>query len=228
MRLARTLGLAAGLAAVVASLVPSVSSADQPTVVRHPVYGGAEAYFGDCPDTAEFPPAGTVCVETYLIFFRGYFVEGGGSVAPPHAPWNIFAQTYRLEFTGTEEPILTVLREGFGELDGEAFVDEVHLQTASLNATVPMSDGSTFEFAGTWQAISDRMVWGNDGPATGLPRHFTDRCLTFNALGHQKVVSAQMTGTLNGQPVHSYTIGFTAAIFNNNFQYIEVPHGGCT
>jgi hypothetical protein len=214
--------------AVVASLVPAVSSGAEPTVVRHPVYGGTEALFGSCPEV-EVPPAGTVCVDNYVIVFRGYVdVVGGGSVAPPKALWYVYAESVRLEFTGAEEPIATVLRFGIGELQGEASVDQVHLQVASASVQVPMSDGSTFEFAGTWQATSDRMVFGNDGPATGFPRHYNDRCLTFNAHGHQKFVFAQMTGTLDGQPVQSYSFDFAATIFNNRFQYIEVPHGGCS
>jgi hypothetical protein len=38
-----------------------------------------------------------------------------------------------------------------------------------------------------------------------------------------------MTGTLNGEPIHSYTSSgpFAATIFNNRFLYIDVPHGGC-
>ena len=36
-----------------------------------------------------------------------------------------------------------------------------------------------------------------------------------------------MSGTLNGAPIQSYTdFDFDATIFNNNFQYITVQHGG--
>ncbi len=209
----------------VAALFPGAASAGQPTIVRHPVYGGALSIFGGCPDTEE-PPAGTVCVEDSVLVYRGYTVIGGGSIAPPKAPWIVCADTVRLEFTGADEPVVTVLRFGCGELDGEASVETVHLGVASAAFRLPMSDGSTFEFAGTWGATGDRFVFGNDGPDTGTPRHFVDRCTTFNGLGHQKYRPASMTGTLNGEPVHSYT-SFPAAIFNNRFLYIDVPHGGC-
>jgi hypothetical protein len=221
--------VACGLASL---LVPTVSHADEPSLLRHPVYGGAEAFFGDCPDIAELPPAGTVCSDSYVIFWRGYSLEGGGSVAVPNAPWTVVAETYRVEFTGADEPIVTTLRSGFIEFPddaGDASVDRVDLQAASLEAQIPMTDGSTFDFAGTWHATSDRFLFGNAGPSNGdLPRHLVDRCTTFNALAHQKYVFASMSGTLNGEAVHSYTASGSASIFNNNFRYIFVPHGGCT
>ncbi len=220
--------LAAVACALTTLLAPAVSNADEPILVRHPVYGGAEADFGACP-IAEVPPAGTVCIDHHVSFWRGETVEGGGSVAPPNAPWNIVADTYRVEFTGADEPTVTLLRTGFMQFDGEASVDQTHLQSASVSAQIPMSDGSTFDFTGTWHAISDRFVFGKDGPADGdLPRHVVDRCTTFNAIDHQKYVFASMSGSLNGEPVHSYTEFVSAAIFNNNFRYIEVTHGGCS
>jgi hypothetical protein len=220
--------LAAALCAVVAALFPAVATAGPPTIERHPAAGG-EAYFGTCPDTEELPPAGTVCIDNYVLVWRGYAVVGGGGVPRSTGPWHVLAETVRLEFTGAPEPIVTVLRFGFGELDGEASVDTVHLSLASAAFTLSMSDGSTFDFAGTWTALGERLVFGNDGPATGAPRHFVDRCRTFNANGHQKFRPASMTGTLNGEPIHSYTSSgpFAATIFNNRFLYIDVPHGGC-
>jgi hypothetical protein len=44
--------------------------------------------------------------------------------------------------------------------------------------------------------------------------------------GGWRLVAA--TGTLNGQPVSSYTsFPFAATIFNNRFLYIDVAHGSC-
>jgi hypothetical protein len=148
-------------------------------------------------------------------------------VAPKLAEWSVFAESYLLEFTGTEEPIVTVLRTGFGDIHGEVTIDTVHLQTATADLVLMMSDGSTFDFVATWTAVSDRQHFGNDGPETGLPRHYTDPCLTVNAHGHQKFTVAAMSGTLNGEAVHSYTAFPSATIFNNRFEYIAVPHGGC-
>jgi hypothetical protein len=204
---------------VAVALPAGAASAGNPTIERHPVYGGAEAFFGGCPDTEETPPAGTVCVESHVLVWRGYDVLEGGSIARAKAPWNVFAETVRVEFTSAEEPDVTVLRFGFGELDGDAAVDTVHLTVASADFRLPMSDGSTFDFAGSWSAVG--------GPATGAPRHVVDKCTTFNALGHQKFRFASMTGTLNGDAVHSYTATPAATIFNNHFTYIDVPHGAC-
>ena len=98
-----------------------------------------------------------------------------------------------------------------------------------VEAQIPMSDGSTYDFAGVWSPISERMEFGNNGPAGGQPRHFTDRCLTLNRDAHQKFRFAQMTGTLNGEAVRSYNFTpWAATIFNNSFKYIEVHHGGAT
>ena len=52
-------------------------------------------------------------------------------------------------------------------------------------------------------------------------------CVTAVALGNQKFVYVAMSGTLNCEPAHSYTSNSAAAIFDNNFTYITVPHGGC-
>ena len=59
------------------------------------------------------------------------------------APWNAFAQTVRVEFTGAQDPDVTELRFGFGELDGDAAVDTVHLTVASAAFRLPMSDVAT-------------------------------------------------------------------------------------
>lgn len=215
------------LALLALAMLAPAAHAGNATVTRHPVYGGAEAFFGTCPWGATVPPAGTVCHDTYVIVARTTTVVGGGSVAKPTTPWIIFIETNRLVFDGSEDPHATVLRSGF--LDGPgvtAAVDTVHLQTASVRAKVPMSDGTFYDFAATWQARGDRrLVFGNDGPATGAESVHT-RCLTFNALGHQKFTFARLTGTLNGQAVRSYTASdFDATIFNNRFKYIEVEHG---
>ena len=89
------------------------------------------------------PAPGTVCVESYVLVRRGYAILGGGSIARSKAPWNAFAQTVRVEFTGAEDPDVTELRFGFGELDGDAAVDTVHLTVASAAFRLPMSDVAT-------------------------------------------------------------------------------------
>lgn len=71
-----------GCAVRVAVKVPAgTASAGNPTIERHPVHGGAEAFFGACPDTVATPAPGTVCVESYVLVRRGYAILGGGSIA---------------------------------------------------------------------------------------------------------------------------------------------------
>ena len=81
-----------------------------------------------------------------------------------------------------------------------------------------------------WHAISDRSVYGNDGPALsdfGLVGKFVDKCSTVVNQGHQKFRVAAMSGTWNGSPVHSYTSFDSAFISFNHFVFIDVSHGGC-
>ena len=222
--MARTLVRMVVLSGVVLGL--AAPAAAGPLITRHPIYAGAEAYFGDCPLVPE--PVGAFCTENHVRFYRGYYVEGGGSVAPSKALWYADAQTYRIDFDGTDEPPLTFLRTGEAVLAaGQATADPVHLRTASGTFSIPMDDGSTFAFSGTWTAYGPREHYGNDGPSSGVPTHFNDRCFTANAHAQQNFAAARMTGTLNGQPVQSYTDGDTAFIFNNAFRYVDVPHGGC-
>lgn len=195
--------------------------------IRQPS-AGADAYFGNCPDLSD-PPAGTVCRENFVSFFREMSVEGGGSNAPSEAPWAVYATTYTLTFDapGTD-PVVSDQIEGFLLYPSIATSDREHLSTATVAARVPMSDGTWFDFFGTWTAATDRFVYGNDGPANhGLQRHFNDKCNTTIYNVHQKFRFATMSGYLNGQAIQTYTFDFTAAIFHNQFVYIDVSKKGC-
>ena len=198
--------------------------------VRQPS-AGALAFFGDCTNVVN-PPSGTVCHESFVLFFRETRVYGGGSNAPSQAPWAIYVQNYTLTFgaPGTD-PIITNLVDGFLLNPPVAVSDHEHLSSAAVAAQVPLSDGSTFDFQGTWTATTDRFVYGNNGPENdeeGLPRHYNDKCTTFNANAHQTLRYATMSGTLDGHPVQSYaSLADAAVIFYNHFVYIDVSHGGC-
>jgi hypothetical protein len=217
--------------AMLSALLPTLAGATpafgaNADVYRHPVYEGAEAYYGTCP--AAGGPAGTSCLDNYLIVYRGWAVDGGGSLARPKATWAVLVLRLRVDFDGTDEPPVTVLAEGDGPPVGRADVDSVHLQTADATFSLPMSDGSTYRFSGTWTARAPRQVYGNDGPAGGLTTHFNDRCLVQNAHAHQKFGFSTMTGTADGVPVRSYgDFDFAATVFHNDFTYITVPHQGC-
>ena len=82
------------------------------------------------------------------------------------------------------------------------------LSAASVKGSISMSDGSTADLDVRWQAITGRIVSGNDGQFNqdlGIPRHAVDRCFTFNSIAHQKLRYAEMTGSLNGAAIHSYS-----------------------
>jgi hypothetical protein len=91
---------------VAATLAVAAPASAQATVERHPVYAGADAFFGDCP--FEPGPPGTSCTETRVGFFQGDYLVGGGSLSRAHAPWQGFVEMYRYDFNGTVEPTITV------------------------------------------------------------------------------------------------------------------------
>lgn len=227
----RSLFVALAVCGVVAVAAPAVAlqGAGQATVLRiKQPSAGALAFFGDCTDPIS-PPVGTVCRESFVIVFRETRVLDGGSNAPSQAPWAVYATTYTLTFVAPlTDPVVSDQIEGFVLDPPVVSSDREHLSTATVAAQVPMSDGSTFNFQGTWTATSDRVVDGNNGPDAGLPRHFVGECSTANANAHQKYRLATMSGTLNEQPIHTYgVLDDAGVIFYNHFVYIDTIHGAC-
>lgn len=210
---------------------PSQADNDRVSVLRVHVLGGADALWG-CPDVL-IPPAGD-CEETYLIFANDARVINGGAVPRHSSPWWVFVETDRLTYDGVHEDAVdwSVIRTGYVEgLPEDAIeVDNVHLGSASLAASIPMDDGTVYEFQGSWQAMGERQHFGNDGPNNeGFPGHYNDSCFTTNNHPHQDFRAGEMTGTLNGHPVHSYSFArdFGGTIFDGHYLYQSVTHGGC-
>jgi hypothetical protein len=109
--------------------------------------------------------------------------------------------------------------------------DQQHLSFLTVgDVQMPMSDGSTpSTFRSSWSATADRSVFGSDGRGLhqfGL-RHFVDHSTTVVNNVHQKVVSAHMTGFLNGVPVHSYPDVGLDYISYNHVAFLYVTHGEC-
>jgi hypothetical protein len=229
----RSIGVAALVGLGCLTLAPA-SHADSDTVsfTRIDVLGGAGAYFPEtCPDVL-IPPAGD-CVDHYLIFYNDAAVEDGGPVPRHSSPWSVYVETSRLTYDGIHPDFvdITTLRSGFVEVPEDALeVDTARLSTASLQVSIPMDDGTVYDFQGTWRATGDRQHYGNDGPdLSPTPVHYNDRCVTTNNHAHQDFRWAEMTGTLNGRPVHSYTFVPDAAwIFDGHWKFQDVNHGGCT
>ena len=209
-----------------------MASKSADSVLRVDSAGVASAAFGTCDFV--FPPAPLTCHETFVLLFREVRSDSGGSVNANDAPWNVFILDHTITFTSggpDAEPVESDVRLGSVEVANVGF-DLQHLDTASVtDAQVPMSDGSTFSFSGTWQRTSAITVYGNDGPQNqdeGLMRHSVDACTTSNNNAHQRLAFASMSGTLNGTPVHSYqSFDFGAALSVAHYEYINVTHGGC-
>jgi hypothetical protein len=224
-------GLASIAALVVVAGALGVSGTRAASVLRVDTDGFATAYFGGCDFLV--PPQPLSCHETNVTFYREARQDGGGSVNAKALPWLMVIDDYTVTFTSVDPNVLPVFsgeRFGVTELTSGVAMDVAQLNTATVtNAQVPMDDGSTFTFSGTWSKRFEAK-YGNNGPVNadeGLPRHSVDKCLTFNANAHQKIAFSSMTGTLNGQPVQSYgSFDFAAVISSGHFRYITADHGG--
>jgi hypothetical protein len=208
----------------------SHAASDHVFVERVHVLGGATALWG-CPDVL-IPPAGD-CDETFLIFANDARVIGGGAVPRHSSPWWVYVETTRVTYDGIHADAVDwfSLRSGYLEgLPEDALdVDNVHLGSASLDVSIPMDDGTVYDFQGTWRATGERQHFGNDGPNNeGFPVHYNDSCFTTNNHPHQDFRAGEMTGTLNGSSVHSYTFApeLMASIFDGHYLYQSVTHGG--
>jgi hypothetical protein len=200
------------------------------SVARSKVTGYAFAIFGNCPQTPEPPPPGTVCHEAFIQVFRESFAIDGGGLAPPKTPWQAFYYESTATFQAGGDPAETDVRWGFLDLIDPSAVtyDRQHLEFASVDVEIPLSNGTAVAVNMDWHAGSERFVYGNDGPALsdfGLIHHYVDRCSTQVNQGHQKFRVAAMTGTVNGAAVHSYTNSEAGFISLNHFVFIDATHG---
>ncbi len=130
------------------------------------------------------------------------------------------------------DAVMSDVVTGFTDQDVVGSSDDQRVSSLTVTATVEMNDGSTFAFHGTWSGYGDRWVYGSDGPlhvAESLPRHYVDRCTTFNSNDHQTGRNATLVGTVNGQPFDTYEVLLPEAnIFYNHFVYVTVEHGNCS
>ncbi len=217
------------MTAVLFALGAAHAAADS-SVARFKTNGYAYALFGDCPDEEIISP-GTVCRETFVQLFNESVAIDGGGLAPPKTPWSLFVYQSTLTLVEPgEPPVESDVRWGFTNIESSNVTyDREHLNFASVNdAVVAMSDGREAVLALEWRAISDRYVYGNDGPALddfGLVRHAVDRCSTLVNQGHQKFRTASAYGTFDGAPVHTYFSFPSGYVSFNQFVSIDVKHG---
>jgi hypothetical protein len=120
---------------------------------------------------------------------------------------------------------------GFPVIDpADVTYDQQHFAIASLKTEIPWEDGGTSSVDLTWEAISDRFLYGNDGPSLddfGLVHKFVDKCSTQVMQAHQKSRIASMSGLFDRAPVHTYTSFPSGAISYNHFVSIDVTPGWC-
>jgi hypothetical protein len=230
----RLIFLAALATAVLCATASSVAAdTGQATVERFYTEGIAQSFFGECDFST--PPGPLTCHETLVVVFKEIFKEASGSpdwTAPSKTPWIITIDDYDVSYaSGGPDAVPVFSNERSGLLVGPTVTfDQQHLSSLGADARVPMSDGSTFDFHGTWAATSDLSQFGNDGPSLadfGRTHHYVDACTTINSQAHQKFRSATMTGTLNGAPVHSYRNLDIDFLAYNHFVYVAVTHGDC-
>jgi hypothetical protein len=165
--------------------------------------------------------------------FREAFTTDAGPVSA-NPPWGLFVESYGLIFTSNDPTVPPIgpidYASGF-LLNPTVGFDDQHLSSASVDASVPMSDGSTAIVHAIWSPTSDAEVFGNAGPALADlgPRHYVDSCVTVNANAHQRLRFATVTGTLNGSPFRSYGDNpFAGWLQSAQYLLIDVTHGDCT
>ena len=221
--------LAAVAAALAALLLAATAHADQTTHDRVRVDGFAEAFFG-CPGF--FNVAGTVCRETHVEMFRENGATDGGPIGP--STWAVLVEQYTLEFISDDPNVDPIgpIDYAVGAIDDPTVTfDDLHLNFATLTASVPMSDGTTANVPVVWTPTSARPVYGNDGPYLAghdTPRHFNDGCVTANANAHQKVRFGTAAGTLDGVPFQSYDdFPFAGWFQTAKFLFLTAEHGHC-
>jgi len=193
---------------------------------------GANLFADTCP--LSNPDVDTACTAYVVFYSREDLPEGG--LLPPDVPggrakalFNAIAEIDDVVVhpDGTADGSV----RAFGILfDANGTYDKTPLSGASVVASVPMSDGSTFDLDVQWVADGTIMKSGNDGPESeeeGFPAlRFHDACTTANFNDHQRFALATISGTIGGINVESF--GFRAgAIFNNWFHWTIVTHGNC-
>jgi hypothetical protein len=218
---------------------------------RHPGQG-AQAVYSNCPFQGPLPPNTSVCDDYDVRYQRSTAVFGGGALGMAQQPFVVIFQhfTWDVSGDGQNENDWRLNSYERGETaDVVGSYDKTHLASAHFDgATVEMNkeDLQTGELTPTgetvtlgpfaWTAATGIYRWGNDGPSLeDLPPYVRDRCHTTVSQAHMRVRMAHVTGTVEGLQLDTlYTNQWlpdqpentAGAIFNNDFQVIDVAHGG--
>jgi hypothetical protein len=189
--------------------------------------GVAEVFGSTCPFGDVTFTKDTHCEDWIVLYFK----EGAGT--DPRPPWDLYLE-HDAEIVhpdGTFDPIF----HSTGEVENpEGIFDAVHLTSASVQASVPMSDGSQAEVDLTWDGTAVPIqVAGNDGPndlAQGIAPHYVDRCITFIRLAHQMYrAHTAVSGAMFGLDPHAipYLANFDPFLARGEFTYVLADHGSC-
>jgi hypothetical protein len=224
-RLAATVIGVLALTAPVQTAHASPGRADTETIK---VAGAAVVFASTCPFTEELPTQTLDCWDWQVTLFKE-----GTPAQIRSADWGVelFVAHYLLNPDG----FVDVIHETDGvtfDLESVSF-DTLHLTTASVRASIPMSDGTVRLVDLTWDGSDvPRSVAGNYGPFSinnELPRHYSDQCFTFNFHSHQTYrAEVEIDGVIDGVDVDSmpYFNRFDPFISRAVFTAVEAEHGG--
>ncbi len=190
------------------------------------VVGVAAASGGTCTEGVPIT-TDTVCRGWYVLLFKE---EVPRNVR--HAQWGLQLgmDAGLVHPDGTDEPLFAIDGVTF---DIDYTFDSKHLTFASVQAAVPMSDGTTRTVDLRWDGTSAPLqVAGNNGPfntARDILPNYSDRCLTFNHHAHQTYRGpVPLTGTIDGTDVETIPYWGAADPFigRGEFTSVFVRHGG--
>lgn len=220
--------LAVGAWVLLSMVTPSYAANAE--TFHYTVDGVAAVQGSTCP-FGVWPAEDTECEDWLALLYRS---TPGSPQHHNRTPWRL--ELVRARVLVHPNQTVEVLSEAFGiaeQLDEVTF-DERRLVFASVQASVPMSDGSTRDVALSWDGKNSPLrTDGNNGPynqGNGIDRHHVDRCITANAHAHQTYrANVVATGTIDGTGVEDlpYLAPFDPFIGRGHFNFVFVRHGGC-
>jgi hypothetical protein len=187
--------------------------------------GAAVLQGSTCPFGDWTPTEDTECEDWLAVFYKE-------SAPRQHnrAPWQLQLVRARVIVRPDSVEMLEFAEGVTDVLEGS--FDERHLLSASVRATIPMSDGSTRAVDLAWDGSSAPLqVAGNNGPfniSNGFPRHYVDRCFTFNRNTHQTYrANVDITGTIDGTDPSTlpFIAPFDPFISRGSFVLVLADHG---
>lgn len=192
------------------------------------VAGAARVLGSTCPFIDEVPSVTTDCTNWFVILFKE-----GIPAKVRTSSWVVYLDVVR--FLTYPDGSVEVIHEATGateDLESVGF-DIHHLTSASVRAKIPMSDGTQRRVDLTWDGShAPLVVAGNYGPDSidqGIPRHYVDRCVTFNSHSHQTYrADVRITGTIDSVDVASipYFNNLDPYISRAVFTKVVANHGG--